>query len=174
MTDNEDRDPPRGDPFSAGADEPDETGARWGREGAGGRARISRARTRIAPTDPEVPSAKRRGAIRHQRSLVGLTAVVMGLLSITLALLYRASQQVGTRDQAIPAAPRVPHPPGQTSASSRVQVDGNARTSRAQSNGLREAPLFDDSASDGAPGGSGSAAPKNPPPALDIIRTPPF
>ena len=72
-----------------------------------------------------MPSAKRRGALRHQRSLVGLTAVVMGLLSITLALLYRASQQVRTHDDSTAIAPHqgfaakgaLPHTP--TSAKSR-------------------------------------------------------
>src|SRR5688500_12627648 len=94
MTDNDDPHPPRDHLPS-----PDETGLRPGSEDAHGGARTSDTSVRMAPTDPEVPSAKRRGAIRHQRSLVGLTAVVMGLLSITLALLYRASQQVRARDE---------------------------------------------------------------------------
>src|SRR5688500_13812250 len=100
MTDNDDPAPPRGGSSSAGGkDDPGEAGARQGKNDTIDRARIRGTSARIAPTDPEVPSAKRRGALRHQRSLVGLTAVVMGLLSITLALLYRASQQVGARDE---------------------------------------------------------------------------
>ena len=131
---------------------------------------------RIAPTDPEVPSAKRRGALRHQRSLVGLTAVVMGLLSITLALLYRASQQVGARDEAS-TAPRLR---GEGAASSVEHVHESARTppsspSPAKSDGefADEAPS-DDTSNDSAPAASGATTSKAPPPALDIIRTPAF
>jgi hypothetical protein len=177
MTDNDDPAAPHRAPsFARGTDEPAEAGGRSSKEGE--RARVDGARTRIAPTDPEVPSAKRRGAIRHQRSLVGLTAVVMGLLSITLALLYRASRKVGSRDDEIGAVPRVLHPRRETTAFSRDHVDGNAGDPSssplpARSGGLHE-PHSDDSSNDSAPAGSASAAPKTQPPALDIIRRPPF
>jgi hypothetical protein len=46
------------------------------------------------PTDPEVPTAKRRGERRRQQSLFVLSFVVLGLLSIALFLLYRTSLQV--------------------------------------------------------------------------------
>jgi len=178
MTDNDDPAPPRGDSSSAGGkDDPDEAGARQDKNDTIDRARIMGTSARIAPTDPEVPSAKRRGALRHQRSLVGLTAVVMGLLSITLALLYRASQQVGTRDETTGTAPRL-H--GEGAAPSIEHVHESARTptsspASAKSDGefADEAPSLDTS-NDSAPAASGATTSKIPPPALDIIRTPAF
>ena len=178
MTDNDDPVPPRGDSSSAGRkDDPGDAGARQGKNDPIDRARIKRTSARIAPTDPEVPSAKRRGALRHQRSLVGLTAVVMGLLSITLALLYRASQQVGTRDETTGTAPRL-H--GEGAASSIESIHQSTRTppsspSPAKSDGefAHESPS-DDTSNDSAPAVSGTATSKIPPPALDIIRTPAF
>jgi hypothetical protein len=178
MTDNDDPAPPRADSSSAGGkDDSGAAGARQGKNDTSDRGRIRGTSARIAPTDPEVPSAKRRGALRHQRSLVGLTAVVMGLLSITLALLYRASQQVGARDEPTGTAPRLR---GEAAATSIEHVHESARTppsspSSAKSGGeiADEAPS-DDTSNDSAPAASGTTPSKAPPPALDIIRTPAF
>jgi len=180
MTDNDDPAPPRGDSSSAGGkDDPGEAGTRSGKNDAIDRARIRGTSARIAPTDPEVPSAKRRGALRHQRSLVGLTAVIMGLLSITLALLYRASQQVGTRDETTGTAQRL-RGSGSEGASSIEHVHESTPTppsspSPAKSDGEfgEEAPS-DETSNDSAPAASGATTSKTPPPALDIIRTPAF
>jgi hypothetical protein len=179
MTDNDDPAPPRGDPSSVvGKDELGRSGAR-GRNDAIDRGRIREASARVAPTDPEVPSAKRRWALRDQRSLVGLTAVVMGLLSITLALLYRASQQVRTRDGTTGEAPRAGDTRSEGAASSIEHVHGSARIpqsspSSAKSDGELADEPSNDGSNDNAPAASGTPPPKTPPPALDIIRTPAF
>ena len=177
MTDNDDPAPPRGDPFSAGSK--DEPGTRPGRRDAAGRARITSGSARFAPTDPEVPSAKRRGALRHQRSLVGLTAVVMGLLSITLALLYRASQQVRARDETTVDAPpsqgtRSAGVPSSIEPVHKSTLTPPSSPSAAQSGSEhRDETAIDDNSNDSAPAESGTPS-KSPPPALDIIRTPAF
>jgi hypothetical protein len=176
MTDNDDPAPSRGAASHAsGKDESAEAGAERDKENAG-RVRIDLVSVRIAPTDPEVPSAKRRGALRHQRSLVGLTAVVMGLLSITLALLYRASQQVRTRDATTGAQPRVDDQRDQAVSPHRHGDPSRATSSPPPSPGVGsgyQAPT-DDTSSDSAPAGTGSSPSKGRPPALDIIRTPAF
>lgn len=172
MTDNDDPDPPRkptaldgpakrpsGRP--AGADDARTNHSRQG--GAIG--------AHVAPTDPEVPSAKRRGALRRQRSLVGLSAVIMSLLSITLVLLYRASLRVGTRDNE-DGLPLIDDGP----AASPVDVIHEGTFIRlAPSPTQSEAEIGDDApaSNDNVPASSASSFPK-PPPALDIIRTPAF
>ncbi|HMJ57177.1 MAG TPA: hypothetical protein VK540_34140 [Polyangiaceae bacterium] len=182
MTDNDDPSPPRHAPSSNGL------GSDGSREGAAQRSRHGLIRwaqgsgtgPQVAPTDPEVPSAKRRGAVRRQRSLVGLTALVLGLLSITLAGLYRASQRVGAGD---------PNGSGMTSVRGTRSdtlfppdaIPQSTRTGLAPAPGVRagnelsdDAPADEQASTDSAPGSSASPQPKGPPPAIDIIRTPAF
>jgi hypothetical protein len=179
MTDNDDPAPPRGDPSSGvGKDELGKAGVRSGKNDAIDRARIRGASARIAPTDPEVPSAKRRWALRDQRSLVGLTAVVMGLLSITLALLYRASQQVRTRDGTTGDAAGLDTRSERSAATiehgqSSTRADPNSASPAKSDGELGDQTPSDDGSNDNAPAASGTL-PKAPPPARDIIRTPTF
>jgi hypothetical protein len=102
MTDNDDSAPSRDRPSRSGNDvEERHDDAR----SEGVRAVITVSGGKIAqaaPTDPEVPSAKRRGALRQKRFLVGLAAIVLGLLSITFAVLYRAGQRVGIPNRSGP------------------------------------------------------------------------
>ena len=173
MTDNDDPAPSRGAASAASGKDEAADGVERDKEGAG-RVRTDTVSARFAPTDPEVPSAKRRGALRHQRSLVGLTVVVMGLLSITLALLYRASQQVRTRDAMTGALPHL-HDHGDAVSPHR-HGDQSRTTSSSPSQPSvgsgYQAPA--DTSSDSAPAGSGSSPSKGRPPAHDIIRTPAF
>lgn len=177
MTDNDDSLPPRDRPASSSGDgheRPDEARPH------GVRAIGSAVPTKgahAAPTDPEVPSAKRRGALRQQRSLIGVAVVVVGLLSITLSLLYRAGRSVGTSENVgSPTAidgPKagddvVPSPGGSTERAPRVEP-----AAIPVSHPLPDLP--DHSADDRVPATSAVAPPsKNPPPAGDIIRTPAF
>jgi hypothetical protein len=175
MTDNDEPAPPRGTPSSAGQEQPGESDARTGRNDGVVRSRTSGVSARIAPTDPEVPSAKRRGALRHTRSLVGLTAVVMGLLTITLALLYRASQQVRARDETTGDAPRSRGtgggpPVGNVHESTRTPP--SPPPSHHSGGEPGDVAPSEDSSNDSVP--AGSAPPKSPGPAHDIIRTPAF
>jgi hypothetical protein len=57
-------------------------------------ARRGEARAHHDRTDPEVPSAKRKGARQRRGTLVALSALVGGLLTMALSLLYRASEKV--------------------------------------------------------------------------------
>jgi hypothetical protein len=176
MTDNDDPAPPTDPPSSEGGD------TKRAREGATptDQNRVIRwvgsggASVHIAPTDPEVPSAKRRGALRRQRSLVGLTAVIMGLLTTTLVLLYRASLRVGTHDDRLPSLHdsrsetlASPYDVARESALTRVAPPSPAHA---------DGDLGDDApaSSDNAPAGSASSFPKGPQPAKGIIRTPAF
>jgi hypothetical protein len=184
MTDNDDPAPP-GDPPSfnglgknaprEGAPLPsDRRAIRW--------ARRARSSAYFAPTDPEVPNAKRRGALRRQRSLVGLTAVVIGLLSITLALLYRASMSVGARDADDSGKPVIEGSRADTAVSPTDTVHGSTLTGLSPLPSVHsigelgdEAPAEDSTSNHSAPAGSASTTEqKGPPPALDIIRTPAF
>jgi hypothetical protein len=174
MTDNDDPAPPRDPPPSDG---PGKEEVRRENERATENRFIRSIKSggtgvHVAPTDPEVPSAKRRGAIRRQRSLVGLSAVIMGLLSITLVLLYRASVRVGARED--DAAARGPHDTRSDIAPSADVLHENPSTGRAPPGEKGE--LGDDAPAsiDNAPAGSASSFPKGPAPALDIIRTPAF
>jgi hypothetical protein len=141
--------------------------------------------SQVAPTDPEVPTAKRRGALRRRRSLVGLTALVVGLLSITVSLLYRASLRVGSPRMQSEGAPyRSTNPPTD------ALVPPRATSSASTMTGLRapapmpyrgeldeddESARDDDRPSvDSAASPSAESQPKGPPPAMDIIRTPAF
>jgi hypothetical protein len=174
MTDNDDPAPPR-DPPS-----PDDLGTEEARrEGRSNERRNIRAPRSSKPgghgipTDPEVPSAKRRGVLRRQRSLVGLSAVIVGLLSITLAVLYRASQRVGVyeEDQGIPSLHQtdtdVVSPPDA------VREGTSARVAAPERAGTE---LGDDAPtpSHNVPAGNASSLPKTPAPATSIIRTPAF
>ena len=179
MTDNDDplplRDPPPSDGLGdegsreKAARSRENRAIRWARSGGTG--------VHVAPTDPEVPSAKRRGAIRRQRSLVGLSAVVMGLLSITLMLLYRASMRVGVRDSEsdLPSLQdhdfdnaAAPHDAVNEGTLGRGAPPAPMRTGDELEND--DAPASNDN----APAGSASSLPRGQPPALDIIRTPAF
>jgi hypothetical protein len=167
MTDNDDPSPTRHAPSSNGL------GSDGSREGAAQRSRHGLIRwaqgsgtgPQVAPTDPEVPSAKRRGAVRRQRSLAGL---------------YRASQRVGAGD---------PNGSGMTSVrgtrsdtlSPPDAIPQSTRTGLAPAPGVRagnelsdDAPADEQASTDSAPGSSASPQPKGPPPAIDIIRTPAF
>ena len=183
MTDNDDPAPPRHPPTSDGSDKDEpRKGAtrpgehwliRWARSGGTG--------AHVAPTDPEVPRAKRRGAIRRRRSLVGLTAVVMGLLSITLALLYRASQRVGGGDR---SGYGMPWPEGNSAPPSVKPADvihegtftRQVSPPPVQSGSELgdDAPGADQSSTDSAPAESAFPPAKGPPPSPGIIRTPAF
>ncbi|HMI87456.1 MAG TPA: hypothetical protein VK550_25385 [Polyangiaceae bacterium] len=168
MTDNDDPAPPREPPSSDDDGEEDSRHAKRAREhrkfqwtkGDGTAAHI-------APTDPEVPSAKRRGAMRRHRSLVGLSAVIIALLSITLMLLYRASLRVGVRESARPAIDD-----GRSLVNAPRDVVYESTLTRLAPPPPTE--LGDDATSDNAPAGSASALPKGPAPATSIIRALPF
>jgi hypothetical protein len=136
----------------------------------------------VAPTDPEVPAAKKRGVRRQRRSLVGLAAVVVGLLSITVSLLYRASRRVSAPRAAGEGAPHTSLPRTDAIIFQRRNAPAGIVT------GLRPpAPMpyrdeldGDDRRDDGrSPVGNAAASsaapqPKGPTPAIDIIRTPAF
>lgn len=173
MTDNDDRAPPRrpSSVRNAGVDsnEPPPQGA----------ARAPRRNvdsSHVAPTDPEVPTAKRRGALRRQRSFIGLTAVVVSLLSIAVSLLYRASRQVGSVGSGVDTS--------QTSSAPRPDVfppptvESSERTDPAQplrKNGTESEDVLEErSSNDNSEAGGGATEPKAPPRARDIIRTPAF
>ena len=100
MTDNDDPDPPRRIPSSPTRDQDVHSQEVHYKEASAQGARVARATradlaaNQVAPTDPEVPAAKKRGVRRRRRSLVGLAALVVGLLSITVSLLYRAGRRV--------------------------------------------------------------------------------
>jgi hypothetical protein len=139
----------------------------------------------VSPTDPAVPTAKRRGALQRQRSLVGLTILVVGLLSITVSLLYRASVRVGIPRSRFEGAP---NPSAMTPNDALVPLGETSPASTMT--GLRppapmpyrskpvdedESAHDDDRASvDSAAASSAGAQPKGPPRAVDIIRTPAF
>jgi hypothetical protein len=181
MTDNDDPAPPRDPPSSDGPnkDEPRKGATRPGEHRLIRWARGSGTAAHVAPTDPEVPRAKRRGAIRRRRSLVGLTAVVMGLLSITLALLYRASQRVGVGDR---SGYGVPWPEGNSAPPSVKPADviDEGTFTRlvtpppAGSELGDDVPAADQSSTDSAPGEKAFPPAKGPPPSPGIIRTPAF
>jgi hypothetical protein len=178
MTDSGDPPSPRG-PTSldgSGKDELHRETARTG-EGRGIRApRGTALGAHFAPTDPEVPSAKRRGALRRQRSLFGLTAVIIGLLSITLALLYRASQRVGVREDS-EGVPSLHKSRTNIVRSPRDAVDEGTFPGAAPPFTLQSGAERGDHAPatrDNTPAGSASSFPKGRPPAIDIIRTPTF
>jgi hypothetical protein len=135
----------------------------------------------IAPTDPEVPSAKRRGALRQRRSLIGLTAVVVSLLSITLFLLYRAGQRVaeprgdgfGWPGNSVAGDGTIAEPARRGGGVPRVEP-----TAQPPSHPSLHLPdHFNDvhaSTDEHAPASSAAPAGKPPVPAVDIIRTPAF
>jgi hypothetical protein len=186
MTDNDDPDPPRRifssptrdqDVHYEEASVPAAYVARATRAGL--------AANHFAPTDPEVPSAKKRGVRRRRRSLVGLAALVVGLLSITVSLLYRA----GRRVSALRAGGDAPHASILPRTDAIIFPQGNAPASIAT--GFRPPAstpyrneLDDDGHVDGRDEGrptvgsttaaSAASQPKGPPHAIDIIRTPAF
>ena len=140
----------------------------------------SRKATHVAPTDPEVPSAKRRGALRRHRSLVGLAVVVVGLLSITFSLLYRTSQRVGAPNESGGGRSFTGGIRESSVSAPRDPAAKSTLTGLRQPSPLPPRSEVDDEAStvDGASsaGAARSSAPpvKTPRPAIDIIRTPPF
>jgi hypothetical protein len=171
MTDNDDPAPPRDPPSSdiLGAAESRREGAQTDERRD---VRAPRNREPGIPTDPEVPSAKRRGVLRRQRSVLGLSAVIVGLLSITLAVLYRASQRVGLpeEDEGIPSLrgnTDVVSPPDAVREGTLTQV---ATPERGGTELGDDAPA----PSHNRPAGSASSLPKAPRPATSIIRTPAF
>jgi hypothetical protein len=163
MTDNDDPAPPRDPPSSdiLGAAESRREGAQTDERRD---VRAPRNREPGIPTDPEVPSAKRRGVLRRQRSVLGLSAVIVGLLSITLAVLYRASQRVGLpeEDEGIPSLR------GNTDVVSPSPPDAVREGTLTELGDDAPAP------SHNRPAGSASSLPKAPRPATSIIRTPAF
>jgi hypothetical protein len=175
MTDNDDSADPRDRPSRSGAfdhERPEDARARGAR--AGDPASSAKG-AHAAPTDPEVPSAKRRGALRRQRSLIGLVAVVVGLLSITLALLYRASRSVGSPDAS--ARRFESESRADYDASTAVDTSENAVPAPALAiPTARPLPDLPEHSTDVRAPAFDSTAPasKNPPPAIDIIRTPSF
>ena len=176
MTDNDDSHPPRDRPASSSGDDherPDEARPHGVRAiGPASPAKGAHA----APTDPEVPSAKRRGAVRQQRSLIGVAMVVVGLLSITLLLLYRAGRSVGTSEGiGSPAGIDGPKAGDDVALSPRGSTERAPRVEPAAIPVSQPLPdLPDHSADDRVPAASAAPASKNPPPAGDIIRTPAF
>ena len=179
MTDNDDPAAARARSSAGLSTEARREGIHSGEDRATRWTRDSHAAAEVGPTDPEVPSAKRRGVLRRQRSLVGLTAIIVGLLSTTLALLYRASQRVGVDengndmrwagDNADAAAasagavhdgtPGRRSPPAPVGSGSELDDD---------------TPAEDSVSTDSAPAGSTARPPKRPSRAHDIIRTPAF
>jgi hypothetical protein len=144
--------------------------------------RAGLAANQVAPTDPEVPSAKKRGVRRRRRSLVGLAALVVGLLSITVSLLYRAGQRVSAlraggdgapHASILPRTDAIIFPRGDAPAG--ITTGPRPPAPMPDRNGLD-----DDGPDDGRPRvGSATAAsaasqPKVPLPAIDIIRAPAF
>jgi|RhiMethySRZTD1v2_1073278.scaffolds.fasta_scaffold98775_4 hypothetical protein len=127
-----------------------------------------------APTDPEVPRAKRRRELRRRRSLVGLSVVVMSLLSITLVLLYRASTRVGVRDDD-EILPLFDDTGGPVTPGDAIHEGTSGRFAPARPV-LSGAEIGGDApvSNDNVPAGSASSLPQGPPPALDIIRAPSF
>ena len=135
----------------------------------------------VAPTDPEVPSAKRRGAWRRQRSLLGVTALMCGLLSITVFLLYRASRHVGSSravGSPLSGAPSTTdalvHPLEMAPASTMTGLRPPAPMPYRGDLDDESARDDDGSSIDSAAASSNGPQPKAPPPAVDIIRTPAF
>ena len=183
MTDSDDR-PPHDDSPSSGElpkDEDREQDQRSpGQRGVVGLARIAETRRHGGPTDPEVPSAKRRGALRRQRSLVGLTAVIVGLLAITLGLLYRASVKVGEQSDSNDETLRADEARAGMASPPRAEVNEGSKTGLTPPPGRSvvlgaDAPVVDRASTDSAAApASASPHPKASPPALDIIRTPAF
>jgi hypothetical protein len=174
MTDNDDPAPPRAPPSSdaLGTEESRREGARTDERRDIRAPRNSEPGDHGIATDPEVPSAKRRGVLRRQRSLLGLSAVIVGLLSITLAVLYRASQRVGVpeEDEGIPLLrgnTDVVSPPDAVREGTLTRV---ATPERAGTELGDDAPV----PSHNGPAGSASSLPKSPTPATSIIRTPAF
>jgi len=173
MTDNDDPAPPRDPPSSdvLGAEESRREGTRTDERRDIRAPRNNEPSGHGIPTDPEVPSAKRRGVLRRQRSLWALSAVIVGLLSITLAVLYRASQRVGLpeEDQGIPSLR------GNTDVVSAPDAlrEGTLTRLATPAPGTE---LGDDAPapSHNVPAGSASSLPKAPTPATSIIRTPAF
>jgi hypothetical protein len=167
MTDNDDPVPPRERPPSDGLGREDaRAGAGSSRENRSVSGVLSNgAGVHVAPTDPEVPSAKRRGAVRRHRSLVGLTAVVVVLVSITLMLLYRASLRVGTHGGENQSPAIDGHRSTATAPTSDVVHEG------ASTHVPPPPPL---NTRGNATRGSSSPLPKAAPSATGIIRTPTF
>lgn len=135
---------------------------------------------KVAPTEPEVPRAKRRGELRRKRSAVGLYVVVTGLLSITLALLYRAGQ-LGVHEQDDKGATLVDGTRADTVVSPLDVVHESTLTRlgpppavQSGSNVGDDVSTDDQASTDSAPAESASPHPPGPPPAIDIIRTPAF
>jgi hypothetical protein len=173
MTDNDDPDPrlAKPPPGGQGKDELQGSTAPGHRpstsKGPGARA------SRAAATDPEVPSAKRRGALRQLRSLFALAAVIVGLLWITFSLLYRAGRRVGTRrPDGEPMEERERRTPDDRS---REENDSNPSAVNRMSSGIQEnhASSSDDRATERSPAASASSSGKRPR-TRDIIRTPTF
>jgi hypothetical protein len=174
MTDNDDSAPSRDRPSRSGSAAEERHGDVRADDVRAVISISSEKGAQAAPTDPEVPSAKRRGALRQKRVLAGLAAVVVGLLSITLAVLYRAGQRVGIPDRADPAASSriiVPH----ESAPARPQLDTTEPTTRANPPSMPSRRLDDTSPfGDGAAPVRSSPFPISPPAASGIIRAPSF
>jgi hypothetical protein len=181
MTDNDDPAPPRAHRSSnglgkgtlgEGVTEPSgQRAVRWAlRSGA-----------HVGPTDPAVPNAKRRGELRRRRSLVALSALVIGLLSITLALLYRASQRVGMPNPKSNDLPAIEGTRADIDVSAANGVIDETLTRAAPTAPVEpgselgdDAPAYGQTSTDSAPAGSAAPMLKGPAPALDIIRTPAF
>ena len=187
MTDNDDPDSPRRISSSPTRDE----GKHYNEARVPGAhvARATRAgltANQVAPTDPEVPAAKKRGVRRRRRSLVGLAALVVSLLSITVSLLYRAGRRVSAlraggegapHASILPRTDAVIFPHGDSPAS--IMTGLRQPGPIPYRNELDDDDGHDDGHDEGRPPVGSAAAsaapqPKVPPPALDIIRTPPF
>jgi hypothetical protein len=149
--------------------------------------RAALAANQVAPTDPEVPAAKKRGLRRRRRSLVGLAALVVGLLSITISLLYRAGRRVGALQAGGDGAPHANILPRtdavifpQGNAPDSIMTGFRPSATMPYRNELDDDDGHDDGHDDGrppvgsAPPASATSQPKGPPPAIDIIRTPAF
>jgi hypothetical protein len=175
MTDNDDSAGPRDRPSRSGTFDHERLEDVRARGARAADPIFSAKGAQAAPTDPEVPSAKRRGALRQRRSLIGLVAVVVGLLSITLALLYRASRTVGSSDASARRFESASRPDDDASA-----ADGTGENAVPASHlaipSARPLPDLPDHSMDARAPAVDSTAPasKNPPHAIDIIRKPSF
>jgi len=134
-----------------------------------------RAANQADPTDPEVPNAKRLRAVRRQRAMFVLGVVIVGLLSFTLALLYKTGRQVTSArppadEGAAPAAKALrptaidleaPSEAASAPASSQIDLPDPSRTTMPTGSAAR---AID----------SGGARAKPKAPASDIFRKPSF
>ena len=117
------------------------------------------------PTDPEVPDAKRRRAMRRRTTLIVAGLAITGLVAIVLLLLYRMGQQVtsaeslGTRGEiSAPAAAISVAPAPSPIILPQAPTPGEGASSRASTTGSTSGP---------APRAKSPTAP-------DIIRKPAF